>query len=260
MTYKPEPCKVLEVKKITSDMSLIKVKAKLNIEPGRFIQVSVLGYGEAAFCPTSFENHIELVVRDVGTLTHALCNLKKNDLIFIRGPYGKGYPMHQFKDNNIIAIAGGTGLVPIRSVLYHIEKNRSDFREVYVFLGFRSPEEVLFKEDIKRWQKKFNLILTIDKPAINWDYKVGLIPDIVRKSNLNNVNKIVSICGPPIMIKFTLEKLKEMGFDNDQIFISYERRMECGLGRCGRCMIHGKYVCRDGPVFRYDELAKYEND
>ncbi len=255
MIYTPKKHKILEKKKVTEDTYFFRVKSDVYHLPGHFVEISVLGVGEAPISIASYkENSMDFLIRDVGNVTRAICKLKEGDNFFIRGPYGRGYPMRCFEGNEIILIGGGTGTAPLRGVIQYIQKNREKYRDIDIFLGFRDPKNILFKNDLKEWKSKFNLCLTVDKGDSKWKGKCGLITKILEKSKINNKNKIVLICGPPIMIKFTLEVLKKLGFNDDQIYLSLERHMKCGMGKCGRCMIHGKYTCVDGPVFRYDQI------
>ena len=188
--------------------------------------------------------------------------IKKGDNLFVRGPYGKGYPTHYFKGNNIIIIGGGCGIAPLKGVIEYIEKNISEFKDIYLFFGFRLPDELLFREQLSRWQNKFKLQVSFDKIPNKTclEGRAGFITQLIEESNLNNQNKIVIICGPPVMMSKTIQILQNRGFNNDQIFISMERLMNCGIGKCGHCMIHGKYTCLDGPVFRYDQIEEFKND
>jgi anaerobic sulfite reductase subunit B len=254
--YIPKYYEIIEKKWHTSDTFLLKVKADLPHKPGQFFQVSVLNQGEAPISVCSYQKGvIDLNIRDVGTVTHALAKLEKGDKVGIRGPYGNGYPMESMRGNEIVIVAGGTGFSPVRGVIEFVEQHPNDFKGIRMFLGFRCPSEVLFKEDIERWSKVFNVKCTVDKcePADKWPGPVGLVTKVLEDSKINNKDKIVVACGPPIMIKYVIITLKKLGFNDDQIYVSLERMMSCGIQKCGNCLIHGKYVCKDGPVFRYDE-------
>jgi len=256
--YKPKLVKIDKKTKQTEGEYLFRINHKITHDPGQFLQVSVLGIGEAPISICSYsEDYIEFSVRAVGDVTSALCSLNKGDTIGIRGPYGKGYPMRFLKGNSAIIVGGGCGIAPQRSIIEYIEKNRGDFFDVLLFFGFRNPEEILFKEDMERWKNKFDLNLTVDKGDKNWAGNVGFVTELLEKREIENRSKVVFMCGPPMMIKFVIDILKKKGFNNDQLFISYERHMKCGEGVCGHCMIHGKYTCKDGPVFRYDEVKDY---
>src|SRR3989344_5750982 len=162
--------------------------------------------------------------------------------------------MGLLKGNSVVIIGGGCGSAPLRSAVRYIEKNRNEFKDIYLFFGYRDVSEILFAEDNKRWEGIFNFNITLDKGDEKWKGSVGFVTELVEKKDINNTDKVVFICGPPIMIKFVIRVLKKKGFNDDQIFISYERHMKCGVGKCGHCMIHGRYTCKDGAVFRYDEV------
>jgi len=216
--------------------------------------------GEAPISICSFSpKHIQLHVKSVGNVTNALAKLKRGDHLLIRGPYGKGYPMSKLKWNHLLIIGGGSGVAPLKGVVEYIEKHRTDFREVKLYFGFRSPEDILFKDEIERWRENFHVNLSVDKNPNKCHLAgcVGYITELLEKSYITPEKRIALVCGPPMMMKICIDILKEKGFSEDQIYVSYERLMQCGLGVCGHCMIHGKYVCKDGPVFRYDQINHY---
>lgn len=251
--YLPKELKIESVKKMTEDTYLYRLKNTLKLPlPGEFVEVSIMGIGEAPISVCNYEdNYIELLIRNVGNVTNHLVNLKQKEKMLVRGPYGNGYPMDELKNNNIIIVGGGTGVAPPRSVIQYILKNRKKYKDVHIFLGYRSYKDLLFHEEIDEWKKHFKVHVTIDKEDKNWDGDVGVITNLLDKYKLPKTAKLI-LCGPPIMIKFTIQKLIEKKYSDSDIFISFERNMKCGVGKCGHCMIHGKYVCTDGPVFRYD--------
>lgn len=259
--YLPKEVKILMTKRESSDCFRLRVNTKkLNIKylPGQFFQVSLPGIGEAPISVASFsEDFVDLNIREVGNLTKAASKLKKNDSLFIRGPYGRGYSVDNLFGKNITIIGGGCGAAPLKGMLDYITKNRKDFGEVAVFLGFRTPEDILFKEEIKTWRRNFSVSISVDRnpnsSKIACD--VCFVTKIVEKAKLSPENNSALFCGPPVMINALIELLKNKGFQNEQIYLSTERLMHCARGVCGHCMIHGKYTCIDGPVFRYDELC-----
>ena len=263
MLFTPTPFKIVKKEKQTQDISLFRLqrsgdknkKSGLCYDPGEFFQVSVPGVGEAPFsvCACS-KDFIEFNIRALGDVTNHLLKLEPGDYLWLRGPYGKSYPMKEIKGNSLVIIGGGTGVAPLRAVLKYVEQHRGDYDRVHVFFGFKSPEEILFKKDMTAWNRIFDLNLTVDKALKDYNGRVGLVTKVVEESGLNNKNKVAMVCGPPIMIKFTIQTLEKLGFNHDQIFVSFERRMKCGVGMCGHCMISGMYVCKDGPVFRYDKV------
>lgn len=257
--YIPKFYEIIDKKQHTSDTYLLRVKASIPHELGQFFQVSVLNIGEAPISVCSYQKeYIDLNVRDVGSVTHALCNLKAGDKVGIRGPYGNGYPMDQMKGNEIVIIAGGTGFSPVRGVVEFVEQHLRDYKGMRMFFGFRNPSEILFRDEIKDWSKKYKVNCTVDRcvPADNWKGPVGVVTKILDASKIDNKDKVVVACGPPIMIKYVIISLKKLGFNDDQIWVSLERMMSCGIQKCGNCLVGGKYVCKDGPVFNYKE-AKF---
>ncbi|MBW2971070.1 anaerobic sulfite reductase subunit AsrB [Candidatus Woesearchaeota archaeon] len=253
--YIPEFYRIVKKKKHTKDTFMIRIKADLPHEPGQFFQVSVLNQGEVPISVCSYnKKYIDLNIRDVGTVTHALAQLKVGDTVGVRGPYGHGYPMDFIKGNEVVIIAGGTGFSPVRGVIEYVEQHPTEFRGITMFLGFRCPKEILFKEDIKKWSKKYNVNLTVDRcfPEDNWQGPVALVTKILEESKIGNNQKIAVVCGPPVMMKFVVVALQKLGWNDDQIYVSHERMMSCGIQKCGNCLVGGKYICKDGPVFRYD--------
>lgn len=258
--YIPKLAAIQDITKETSDTSTYRIKYPIKHDPGQFVEVSVLGIGECPISICSFsKSNIELCIRNVGNVTNTISKLKKGDKVYVRGPYGHGYPMQLFRKKNIVIIGGGTGVAPLRGVIKFIERNRKMFGKIDLFLGFRNPEDILFKNDIKEWKKKFNLQLTVDKADKAWKGNIGVVTTLLEAAKLSSENTIVITCGPPIMIKFVLQTLKKLGFADSQIYMSLERLMKCGIGKCGRCQIAGKRVCRHGPVFCYEE-AKFLKD
>jgi anaerobic sulfite reductase subunit B len=252
--YLPKKVKIISIKKETKDIKTFRVKYSCNHEPGEFVELSVPGIGECPISICSWSNkYLDLCIRNVGSVTSAIFNLKKNDYIWLRGIYGTGYPMKELNGKDIFVIGGGTGAAPLRGVVEYIKDNKKDFGNAEIILGFRDSENVLFKEDIKKWSKYFEVKVTVDKNDKKWKGNVGIITKLLEKLGPDK-NSVAITCGPPIMIKFVIQKLKQRGFADNQIYVSFERLMHCGLGKCGHCTIEKHYVCRDGPVFRYDNI------
>jgi sulfhydrogenase subunit gamma (sulfur reductase) len=229
--------------------------------------VSIFGKGECpigiASSPTE-EGSIKFTVKKMGTVTTSFHNMELGEKIGIRGPLGNGWPIEQMKGKNIIIIGGGFAFSTLRSLTEFIldKKNRDNYKDLMVIYGNRDPGEVLYKNDIKRWQKRddVEIVLTIDNEADGWDYKVGYVAPIVKEVGPSPENALTAVCGPPIMIKTTVNVLKELEFNGDQILNSLEMRMKCGIGKCGRCNVGNKYVCIDGPVFSLAELSKLPDE
>jgi len=232
----------------------------LDHEPGQFVQVSLFGVGEApiSVCssPTKRES-FEICVRAVGKFTRALHKLESGDELGIRGPFGKGFPVTILEGNDIIMIAGGLGIVPLRSLINYVIDNRRDFGRVNILLGCRTPSSVLFGEEVESWQERIDVEFSCTVDSVGeeqWRGNIGLITSLIPGVNLNPSHTFAAVVGPPIMYKYVLIELLRKKIPERQILVSLERRMKCGLGKCGHCQLEQYYCCKDGPVFRYDQI------
>jgi sulfhydrogenase subunit gamma (sulfur reductase) len=258
----PEMATVKAVRQVIGDTVLLKVapghggRAYL---PGQFMELSVLGVGE---CPISITStptrpgRLEFAVRDVGRVTHALHNLDVGDRVGLRGPFGNGFPTEALRGRDLYIIAGGIGLAPLRSLINFLLDNRRDYGRIDIVYGARTPELLCFVEEYDSWRRapRTGLHLTVDAPAPGWAGKVGFVPQIVNQLALPPGNRTVVVCGPPIMIKYALADLDAAGYEDEHILTTLELKMKCGVGKCGRCNLGHRYVCRDGPVFRLSEI------
>lgn len=234
--------------------------------PGQCAMLSVPGAGEGMFSITSSptnEEYMEFSIKKCGCLTGWLHQMDVGQEITVRGPYGNGFPVESdFKGKDLLFIAGGIGLAPLRSVINYCRDNRENYGKIDIVYGSRSMDDLVdYKEIIDEWCKDdgIDVYLTIDREQEGWDGHVGFVPNYVKELGFDT-NKTAVICGPPIMIKFTLAGLVELGFDKTQVYTTMELRMKCGVGKCGRCNIGDKYVCKDGPVFRCDQLDEIPNE
>ncbi len=269
--YYPQKSKILNTYFESQDRSLktfdIKpIESKVpEFIPGQFCEVSIGGYGESPFgiatSPTE-KDFLRFTVNKAGFLTSKLHELSKGSYVGIRGPLGNGYPLDRFKGNNIVIVGGGFAFTTLRSLLVFMLHNRNDFKDITVLYGARTPDLFLYKDELKEWEKRddVDLVLTIDKPYEGWNKKVGLVPPVLEEMSPSPVESYAVVCGPPIMIKFTLPVLFKLGFKPDRIYTSLEKRMKCGIGKCGRCNVGHKYICKDGPVFSFEELNKLPED
>ena len=235
-------------------------------KPGQCAMLSIPGVGEAMFSITSSpteKDFMEFSIKKCGCLTGWLHHMDVGQEILIRGPYGNGFPVDTaLKGQNLLFIAGGVGLAPLHSVINYVRANRADYGTVDIVYGSRSMEDLLDLDEIQNeWAKEegISVHLTIDRAQDTWPGHVGFVPSYVKELGFDP-DKNVLVCGPPIMIKFTLGSLTELGFVNTQIYTTMELRMKCGVGKCGRCNIGNKYVCKDGPVFRFDELGELPSE
>jgi len=254
--YQPHSAKIIEVKDQTKSVKLFRLeptdKKILNFQPGQFVLVSIPGFGEAPFVPCGQpkQDILELCVRQAGTVTTKLHSLIKEDEIYLRGPYGKGFDINNLKDKNLLLIAGGIGLIPLRPV---IQWGHSPDLKIQVFIGAKTINDLLFKDEYEEWKKQIDCQITLDEKCSEWTGCIGKITELFKQTKIVE-NSVAWLCGPPIMYKFVLEKLKELNFKDEDIYLSLERRMQCGLGICQHCAIGSKYVCKDGPVFKYSEI------
>ncbi|MDD6926899.1 MAG: FAD/NAD(P)-binding protein [Candidatus Borkfalkiaceae bacterium] len=266
----PVPGVITEIRRDTPDVKTFRVvgrdgkKPFVNI-PGQCAMVSVPGVGESMFSVTSSPEtpYMEFSIKKCGCVTEWLHSAEVGTEITVRGPFGNGFPVNtEFKGKNLVFIAGGIGLAPLRSVINYVRANRADYGKVTVVYGSRSKDDLVDFEEIKNeWanEKDFTVYLTIDRPQDTWDGHVGFVPAYVKELNLRTSDTVL-LCGPPIMIKFTLAALIELGFEKTQVYTTMELRMKCGIGKCGRCNIGDKYVCKDGPVFRCDQIDEMPNE
>ncbi|MEG0295725.1 MAG: anaerobic sulfite reductase subunit AsrB [Clostridium sp.] len=253
--YIPIPAKVKEIIKHTEKEWTFRVKAKTEgILPGQFYEISMPKYGESPISVSGIgENTLDFTIREVGKVTEELFNIKVGERIQLRGPYGNGFNVDNYKNKDIVIISGGSGLAPVRGILEYFYANINECKSMTLICGFRSPEDVLFKEDIEKWNEKFNVILTVDKADDNYKGKVGLVTKYVPELNITNLdNACAVVVGPPMMMKFTIIELQKVGFKDKDLWVSYERKMSCGLGKCGHCRMDSTYICTDGPVFNFE--------
>lgn len=234
--------------------------------PGQCAMVCAPGVSEAMFSITSSPTNLayqEFSIKRCGTLTDRLHTMEVGDEILVRGPYGNHFPVEtELKGKNLLFIAGGIGLAPLRSVINYCLDNRQDYGTIDILYGSRSADDLVQRKEIEEvWAKapNVNVHLTIDRPQEGWDGHVGFVPAYLKELNFST-DKVALLCGPPIMIKFCLQGLMELGFSREQVYTTLELRMKCGVGKCGRCNIGTKYVCKDGPVFRFDEVDALPNE
>ena len=265
--YSPQTAKILSVKNLSANVKLFRLKVKPNLPlqnrlcfiPGQFALIGVWGYGEAPFGISSSplqNQYLEVVVREAGTVTQKLHTLKKGDEVTFRGPYGNGFPLDFFEGKDLVMITGGCGIPPIASLIEYVIKNRKNFNSVYLLYGAATPQDILMKEKMKEWKKSIEVLLTVDQGDKNWKGNVGLVSNLVRYLEIEPQNTAAAMCGPGAMAKALENILKPVGVSDRRIFVSEERRMQCGIGKCQHCTCGEKYVCLDGPVFNFDEIDK----
>lgn len=234
-----------------------------DFKAGQFGEYSVFGEGESTFCIASSptrKGYVECTFRQAGRVTTALSACEEGDIIGFRGPYGNTFPIESWYGKNIVFIAGGIGLPPVRCVIWNTLDLRDKFKDITIVYGARTVEDLVYKHELAEWEARpdVNLVTTVDPggETPDWKGKVGFVPTALREAAPSGNNSVAIVCGPPIMIKLTLPALQEMGFAEESIFTTLENRMKCGIGKCGHCAIGPYYVCKDGPVLTYKELLQ----
>lgn len=265
--YQPEPATLVGREQFTEIDSVFRFelseREELGHLPGQFVQVFVPGFGEAPFSisssPTS-DGPFELCIRAVGSVTKAIHDLDVGDTVGIRGPFGETCDIDSFKGNDLLFVAGGIGLAPLRSMIDYALANREWFGDVTVLYGCKEPSEILFADEIDRWMgsEDIDFRMTVDEvpEGVDWDGHVGVITTLIPGLAIDPENTYTIVCGPPVMFTFVQQELDAKSIPHDRIYLSLERRMHCGVGLCGHCQINDLYVCQDGPVFNYEVIKE----
>jgi sulfhydrogenase subunit gamma (sulfur reductase) len=268
--YKPETMAIKEIIEETPDTTTFRlqftdpaVHSKFQFKAGQFAEYSVFGEGETTFCIASSPTRpefIECSFKQAGKVTNALRRLNIGDTIGFRGPYGNSFPLEEMKGRNILFVAGGIGMAPVRSLIWNVLDLRSEFKDITIVYGARSVDLLVYKRELDEWQKRPDIktVVAVDPggETPDWKGKVGMVPNVVEESGPYSKDTMVIVCGPPIMIKFALPVMDKLGFADRNVITTLENRMKCGLGKCGRCNIGHTYVCKDGPVFSYAQLKE----
>ena len=257
--YIPVGAEILEIIKHTEIEWTFRTKCNSKgVLPGQFYEISIPKYGESPISVSGIgKDYIDFTIRKVGKVTDEIFNYKVGDKFFLRGPYGNGFDVSLYEDREIVVVAGGSGLAPVRGIMDYYYDNFGKCKSFKLIVGFKSPKDILFKDDLKRWSEKLDVIVTVDNAEEGYEGHVGLvtkyIPDLEIK-NMDNVSAIV--VGPPMMMKFTVGEFLKRDLNEENIWVSYERKMCCGVGKCGHCKMDDTYICIDGPVFNYFEAKK----
>ncbi len=239
-----------------------KLRKAFSFESGQFGEYSVFGIGEAPFCISSTptrHDHLEFAVQQVGRVTNALHRLGVGAEIGFRGPYGNSFPLDFLQGKNLVFVGGGIGLAPLRSLIWNVLDNRDKYKKIDIIYGARSPADLCFQYDLESWNKDktVKMVTTVDRGDDTWTGRVGLVPKVLEQAAPSAKDAVAIVCGPPIMIRFTFPALEKLGFTPEQMITTLEKRMKCGIGKCGRCNIGNIYVCRDGPVFSYAQIKNF---
>lgn len=259
----PRLYRVCQTRKETHDAFTLELEPEdgqpLLFLPGQFNMLYAFGVGECAISisgdPTE-PGKLFHTTRIVGTVTTALSHLRSGDQMGIRGPFGRGWPMEIAEGNDVVFVAGGIGLAPLRPAICQVLANREKYGKVVILVGTRTPQDILFRRDLQKWRSRLDVevLVTVDRAETGWQGNVGVVTTLIRRSPFDRLNTVAMICGPEIMMKFTVMELLQRGVSADKIFVTMERNMKCAIGFCGHCQLGPKFLCKDGPVFGYDDI------
>jgi sulfite reductase subunit B len=268
--YRPWPARITSITELTATEKLFefrliddKIRDAFCHEPGQFVELSLFGVGEAPISISSSptkKGFIELCVRRTGRFTERLHAMQCGDIVGIRGPFGRGFPIDEMRGQDVLLVAGGLGIAPLRSLINNIHDERSEFGKITIIYGSRNPKEVMFRQQFEMWKHRpdFDLYLTVDTPDDTWDGEVGLVTKPFEHLEINPATTFGVLCGPPVMYRFVVQEMRKKGISYDHIYMSFERHMKCGVGKCGHCQIGHQYCCIDGPVFNYWEAKNIQ--
>ena len=257
--YIPVGAEILEIIKHTEIEWTFRTKCNSKgVLPGQFYEISIPKYGESPISVSGTgKDYIDFTIRKVGKVTDEIFSYKVGDKFFLRGPYGNGFDISLYEDREIVVVAGGSGLAPVRGIMDYYYDNFEKCKSFKLIVGFKSPKDILFKDDLKRWSEKLDVIVTVDGAEEGYEGHIGLVTKYIPSLEIKNIDNVSAIVvGPPMMMKFTVGEFLKRNLYEKNIWVSYERKMCCGLGKCGHCKMDDTYICIDGPVFNYFEAKK----
>jgi NAD(P)H-flavin reductase len=270
MTTNPMLAHAYAVKRMqreTYDTFTLELKSKSNIQtkpfaPGQFNMLYAFGVGEVPISISGDPAKREVLIhttRAVGAVTNAILKLRRGDIVGVRGPFGTSWPMEEGKGCDVVIVAGGIGMAPLRPSLYRLLSERQDYGKVFLLYGARTPADLLYQREMEQWQAHPDLEvdITVDRALRSWRGNVGVVTTLIPKANFDPTSAIAMVCGPEIMMRFTIAELQRRGLRDESIYVSMERNMKCGFGFCGHCQLGPFFVCKDGPVFRYDRIKPF---
>ena len=246
----------------TFDIEMNDPDVQTSFAPGQFNMMYAFGIGEVPISISGDPERNDVVVhtvRDVGAVTHAICSLRPGAPIALRGPFGRGWPIEEAAGDDVLVIAGGVGLAPLRSTIYSLIRHRARYGSVSVIYGARTPEDLLYVRELERWRSRFDVdaAVTVDRADRGWHGHVGVVTKLIPKASVDPAHAIALICGPEVMMRFSIRELQNLGVSDDRIYISMERNMRCGIGLCGHCQFGPSLICRDGPVFSFERVRTF---
>lgn len=252
--YIPVSAKIVDIVKHTDIEWTFRVNCSTdNVLPGKFYEISIPKYGESPISVSGYgDDYIDFTIRNVGKVTSELFKYKIGDNFFIRGPYGNGFDVSLYENREVVVVAGGSGLAPVRGIVEHFYNNTDKCKKFKLIVGFKSPKDILFKDDIKKWSEKLDILVTVDDANDDYEGNVGLVTKYIPDLEIDDINNMSAIVvGPPMMMKFTVAEFLKRNLSEKNVWVSYERKMCCGVGKCGHCKMDDTYICIDGPVFDY---------
>lgn len=251
--YVPFLSEIKDIIKHTDIEYTFRMSYTGKVLPGQFFEVSIPKFGEAPISVSGIgKDYIDLTIRKVGRVTEEIFNRYKNDKLFLRGPYGNGFDKKNYQGKELVIVAGGTGLSPVKDLVSYFANHLDEVKKFTLIVGFKTPEQMLFKEEIKLWKERFNVIVTVDEAEESYEGSRGLVTSYIPDLKIDDLNDVqVIVVGPPMMMHFTVQEFIKRKIPEKNIWISQERKMCCGIGKCGHCKIDDIYICLDGPVFNY---------
>lgn len=260
--YAYTEAEILSVVEETQNIKTFTIKphSEIGFRAGQFMDVTMPGIGEAPFTPSSnhnFKDKLDFTIMRAGRVTSLMHQAKAGDIVGVRGPYGLGYPLKDFKGKELLIVGGGVGLAPLRALLYALFNEVNDYKKIVLKYGARTSKDIVYKQEIDSWKAKaphIDIEVSVDVGDDAWKGNVGLVTTVLKSGAVDINNAVAIVCGPPIMMKFVTFKLLDIGFKDSTIYLSMEKNMSCGVGKCGHCRIGPYYACKDGPVFTYDKI------
>lgn len=263
----PAPHRIERVRRETHDTFTLELKpvtgvGGLGFAPGQFNMLYVFGTGESAISISgdpAISDRLIHTVRAVGTVTRAMQKLKRGDVIGVRGPFGSSWPVAEAEGRDVVIVTGGIGLAPLRPVIHHLLANREKYGKFVLLYGARAPRDLLYARELEKWRGRFHLDVevTLDTATSEWRGNVGVVTTLIPKANFNAPESVAMICGPEVMMRFTVQELRKRGMSDERIYVSMERNMKCAIGFCGHCQLGPAFICKNGPVFRYDRIREW---
>jgi NAD(P)H-flavin reductase len=263
----PRPHRIREIRRDTIDTYTFDLVPAddgppMSFAPGQFNMIYVAGVGEVPISisgdPLESETMVH-TVRAVGSVTRVMCALKPGAIVGLRGPFGTAWPVREAQGSDVVVVAGGIGLAPIRPAIYHLFSYRDDYGKLAILYGARTPRDLLFRRELEKWRSRFDVDvdITVDSPGEDWYGKVGVVTNLIPRAHVDPMETVALICGPEVMIRFTVIALRDRGVAPENIYVSLERNMKCGIGLCGHCQCGPEFICKDGPVFPFSRVERY---